>query len=131
MRIIDKNNIELTRPNLSLGYLKQDKLFIKHHEAIEPVSEQWHYEVIAEYPNGGKDVKKVIDVVGVKAQEAWDEYEDVQRYIKYTDEELANIRKEEQDRPTTSQRLDKLEEMILKIYEYFDNYQVINEDEVK
>lgn len=123
MKIVDVNNVELTNPDLSLGYLIDDKIFIKHHKATEKVDEKWHYEVIKEYPNGGKDVKKVIDVVGIEAKKAWDEYEDVQRYIKFTNEELDNIRKEEQDRLTTSQRLDKLEQMVLKIYEYFDKYQ--------
>lgn len=57
--------------------LKQDKLFIKHHEATEKVEEQYHYEVIRVYDNGGKDVKKVIDVPKVEAKEAYDEYEDI------------------------------------------------------
>lgn len=57
--------------------LKQDKLFIKHHEATEKVEEQYHYEVIKVYDNGGKDVKKVIDVPKVEAKEAYDEYEDI------------------------------------------------------
>lgn len=57
--------------------LKQDKLFIKHHEATEKVEEQSHYEVIRVYDNGGKDVKKVIDVPKVEAKEAYDEYEDI------------------------------------------------------
>ena len=54
MRIFDINNIELTNPDLSRGYFKKDKVFVKHHEAVEPVEEQWHYEIVAEYPNGGK-----------------------------------------------------------------------------
>ena len=123
MKIVDVNNVEITNPDLSLGYLIDDKIFIKHHKATEKVDEKWHYEVIKDYPNGGKDVKKVIDIVGIEAKKAWDEYEDVQRYIQFTDEELANIRKEEQDRLTTDQRLDKLEQMVLKIYNYFDKYQ--------
>jgi hypothetical protein len=89
MRILDENNVEITSPDLSLGYLVPDKVFIAHHDAIEAVEEVGHYEVIAEYPNGGKDVVKVIDINGVEAQEAWDEYEDILRYVRYTDEELS------------------------------------------
>ena len=129
MKIVDVNNVEITNPDLSLGYLVDAKIFVKHHKAIEEVDEKWHYEVIKEYSNGGKDIKKVIDVAGIKAKEAWDEYEDVQRYIKFTDEELANIRKEEQDNLTITQRLDKLEEIILKMYKYFDKNQDIYNDE--
>lgn len=91
MRILDENNIELTEEqiNLELGYLRPESIISIHHEAIEETKEVGHYEVIAEYPNGGKDVKWVIDVPGVEAKEAWDEYEDIQRYVLYTEEELA------------------------------------------
>lgn len=114
MRIFDINNIELTNPDLSRGYLKEDRIFVKHHEAVEPVEEQWHYEVIAEYPNGGKDIKKVIDVAGVEAQEAWDEYEDIHRYIEYTEDELA----EESSVLTINQRLDEIEKALLEFNKY-------------
>ena len=91
MRILNQNDIELTEEqiNLELGYLKPESIISIHHEAIEEVKEVGHYEVIAEYPNGGKDVAWVIDVPGVEAKEAWDEYEDIQRYVLYTEEELA------------------------------------------
>ena len=91
MRILDENNIELTEEevNLELGYLKPESIISIHHEATEEIKEIGHYEVIAEYPNGGKDVKWVIDVPGVEAKEAWDEYEDIQRYVLYTEEQLA------------------------------------------
>ena len=91
MRILDENNIELTEEqiNLELGYLKPESIISIHHKATEEVKEVGHYEVIAEYPNGGKDVSWIIDVPGVEAKEAWDEYEDIQRYVLYTEEELA------------------------------------------
>ena len=101
MKIIDKNNIEIETPNLEIGYLKPDRFFIQHHEAIEAVEEQGHYEVVAEYPNGGKDVEWVVDMPGVKAQEAWDEYEDILRYVLYDEEQLAEMevqRKAEEER---------------------------------
>ena len=44
-----------------------------HHDAIQPVEEVSHLEVIKEYPNGGRDVKKVIDVPAVEGKPAWDE----------------------------------------------------------
>ena len=45
--------------------------------------------MIAEYPNGGKDVVKIIDSPGQQAEEAWTETVDYQLYILYTDEEYA------------------------------------------
>ena len=91
MRILDENNIELTEEqiNLELGYLRPESIISIHHKAVEEVKEVGHYEVIVEYPNGGKDVVWIIDVPGTEAKEAWDEYEDIQRYVLYTEEELA------------------------------------------
>ena len=91
MRILDENNIKLTEDqiNLELGYLRPESIISIHHEATEETKEVGHYEVIAEYPNGGKDVAWIIDVPGTEAKDAWDEYEDIQRYVLYTEEELA------------------------------------------
>ena len=91
MRILDENNIELPeeQTTLALGYLRPESIISIHHKAVEEVKEIGHYEVIAEYPNGGKDVVWIIDVPGTEAKEAWDEYEDIQRYVLYTEEELA------------------------------------------
>ena len=45
----------------------------------------------------GMDVKRIVDQEHVEAKKAWDEYEDIQRYKLYTEEELAQ-RKEEQEK---------------------------------
>lgn len=88
MKIIDSNGVEIATPDLTLGYLKQETQTI-HHDAVAGVEEVSHYETIREYPNGGKDVQKVVDVPGVDPQPAWDEEVPVMRYIRYTAEELA------------------------------------------
>lgn len=108
MRILDINNNELQNPDYSVGYTKQEKIFVKHHKAIEAVEEVGHYEVTAEYANGGKDVAWVVDVEGVEAQDAWDEYEDILRYIRIPDEELAR-QEEQKNKPT---QLDRIEAQI-------------------
>lgn len=87
MKIIDENKNEITNPDLDLGYLVNDTETI-HHDAIEAIEEKSHYETIAKYPNGGKDVKKIVDVEAVEAKEAWDEEIPIQKYILYTAEEL-------------------------------------------
>lgn len=94
MRVFNEDKTqELKEYDLNKGHLKLDKLFIRHHEAVEEIKEQWHYETIAEYPNGGKDVSKVIDVPYQAPQEEYDEYEDIYVYIPYTDEELEELNK--------------------------------------
>ena len=46
-------------------------------------------ETVAEYPSGGRDVQKIIDRPGVQAQEEWVEQVPIQKYVRYTAEELA------------------------------------------
>ena len=98
MRILDENNVEILEENLdlTLGYLTEDKVFVASHPAVEARKEVYHYETIVEYTNGGKDVKKVIDVPAVEAKEAWDEYENIYRYVLYTEEELAEMKAAEE-----------------------------------
>ena len=95
MKIIDENGAAIENPDLTLGYLTGSTEEITH-PAVEGVEEQWHWETVTEYPNGGKDVQKIIDVPGVPAQAAWTEQVPVQRYIRYTEEELAAREKERQ-----------------------------------
>lgn len=111
MRIIDMNGNEVISPDLNFGKLVEEQIFVAHHEAIEAVEEQWHYEVIAEYPNGGKDVERVIDISAVEPKDAWDEYETVQRYVPYTEEELAEI-EAIRNQPT---QLDRIEAQVAYI----------------
>lgn len=111
MRIIDMNGAEISTPDLPKGRLVQEEIFVKHHEAVEAVEEQWHHEVVAEYSNGGKDVQKVVDVPGVDAQEAWDEYETVQRFIPYTEEELAQM-EAARNQPTLEEQVAELREAL-------------------
>ena len=108
MRILDENNVEITSPGLSLGYLVEEEVFVAHHPAVEEVPEQWHYETIKEYPGGGKDVVKVIDVPGMEAKGAWDEYETIKRDVPYTEEELAAL-EEARNKPTLEDRVETLE----------------------
>lgn len=92
MRILDENNIEIKEPDFTKGYLKADSLFVRHHEAVEAVEEVGHYETIREYPNGGKDVDWVIDTPAVEAKDAWDEYEEINRFVPFTEKEIAERR---------------------------------------
>ncbi len=120
MKIIDSNGNPIEAPDLTKGYLKQETQTI-HHDAVAGVEEVSHYETIAEYPNGGKDVRKVVDVPGVAAKEAYDEEVEVQRYVLYTSEELAaqeKARKEAEEKaqlPTAEERLAALEAAMLDL----------------
>lgn len=75
----------LTDPDLTLGRLEPAKRLVAHHDAVPY---QVQYEVMPgtitdDCPDGLR--REII----TPAQEAWDEYEDVQRYVPYTEAELA------------------------------------------
>ena len=117
MKIIDETGAVIETPDLTLGYLVDDTEPLEH-PAVEGVEEVSHYETVAEYPNGGKDVRKVIDTPGVPAKPAWIEQVPIQRYIRYTVEELAaqeeaRKKQEEKDKlPETVEALQKENEML-------------------
>ena len=92
LKYFDELNNLLETFDETKGYLKKDSLFVRHHEAVEAVEEQGHWVTIAEYPNGGKDVDWVVDVPAVEAKEAWDEYEDILRFVAFNAKELAEQR---------------------------------------
>lgn len=119
MRILDQLNNVLESIDEAKGYLINDRLFVKHHEAVEAVEAQGHWETIAEYPNGGKDVEWVVDVPGVEAKAAWDEYEDILRYVLYTEEELAEM--EAERKRSAEYRVSEVEAMLNALLGVTDN----------
>lgn len=119
MKIIDSNGNPIEAPDLTKGYLKPDTQTI-HHDAVAGVEEVSHYETET-LPDGtpaiyydadgrekGRDVRKVVDVPGVEAQEAYDEEVEVQRYVLYTAEGLAAQEKERQEEQQRQEALNKL-----------------------
>ena len=111
MDIYDEQGNPVTDYDPAKGRLEMQKR-IHHHEAVEAVEEQGHWETIAEYPEtGGKDVQWVVDVPGVEAQEAWDEEETYWLYIPYTEEELAQM-EADRNQPTPEERVKELEEAL-------------------
>ena len=117
MKIIDENGAAIETPDLTLGYLVGGTEPVEH-PAVEGVEEQWHWETLTEYPNGGKDVQKIIDRPGVQAQEEWVEQVPIQKYVRYTAEELAaqeEARKKQEAKdklPETVAALQKENEML-------------------
>ena len=107
MKILDETGAVITNPDLTVGYLAADTEAVEH-PAQEAVEELSHYETVAQYPNGGKDVRKVIDRAAVPAAPAWTEQVPIQRYIRYTAEELAQREKEQEDARKKQEALDKL-----------------------
>ena len=111
MNIYDEQGNPVMDYDPEKGRLER-KVRVHHHEAVEAVEEQGHWETVARYPEtGGEDVRWVVDVPGVEAQEAWDEEETYWLYIPYTEEELAQM-EAEKNKPTTDERLSSLEEAL-------------------
>ena len=111
MKIIDETGAVVENPDLMLGYLTDDTQPLEH-PAQEAVAEVAHYETVAEYPSGGRDVQRVVDVPGVPARPAWTEQLPIKRYIRYTAEELAaqeEARKKQEAKDKLPERVDALE----------------------
>ena len=111
MDIYDEQGNPVTDYDPAKGRLEMQKR-IHHHEAVEAVEEQGHWETVAEYPEtGGKDVQWVVDAPGMEAREAWDEEETYWLYIPYTEEELAQM-EADRNQPTPEERVKELEEAL-------------------
>ena len=108
MRILDKDNNEVKSPDLEKGYLESETIVIKHHEAVEAKHGKSHIEVVKEYRNGGKDAITVWDEKPTEAKEAWDETEEIQRYILYSAEELEKIAKAKEETEAKEKKLNSL-----------------------
>ena len=119
MKIIDETGAVVENPDLTLGYLTASTEEITH-PAVEGVEELFHYETVAEYPNGGKDVRKVVDRPGVKAQEEWVEQVPIQRYVRYTAEELAAQEEARKKQEAT----DKLPETVADLMQQLTDLQL-------
>ena len=91
MRILDQNGNELTNPDLKKGHLETETIVTAHHDAVPASAGISHIEVVKTYDNGGRDVVRVWDEKPTEAKAAYDETETIQRYIPYTELELAQM----------------------------------------
>ena len=112
MKIFDESlTTELKNPDLEKGRLEPARHLVKHHEAVERV---FHLEVMEgtvslENPKGLRH-----EVEDVAAKAAWDEWEDVQKYIPYSEEDLAKIvadkKAEEKRKAAKAEEMRKMQE---------------------
>ena len=88
MKIYDADlEHELQNPDLTRGKLESARRVTVHHDAV-PASVQYEVmpgTVTSDCPEGLRQE------ITTTAQVEWDEYEEVQRYVPYTDAELAEI----------------------------------------
>lgn len=109
MKIVDENGVELTgEPDLTLGRLVDDAEIV-HHEATHAVEKVSHWVTTRTYPNGSRDVEEVVDVEPVAAMDAWDETVPIQRYIKYTQDELDEQARQQEHETKMAQMPETLE----------------------
>ena len=97
-------------PDLTRGKLETAQRVTVHHDAV-PASVR--YEVMADtisadFPEGLRQE------ITTPAQAAWDEYEEVQRYVPYTDAELAEIAEREQAAKAATEAAAKAAEQAAK-----------------
>lgn len=110
MKVYNKEKTEVLETyDLTKGFLKTDKILKVHHEDVPAVPtvtiaskikeirmnggkvievDGIHYEVVKEFPNGGRTLEEIEETPSVPKQEAYDEYEDIMVYIPYTEQEI-------------------------------------------
>jgi len=86
-----EKTMELENPDLTLGQLKTDYITVKIPE-VKAVEKKVRYEVLKEYPNGGKDLNEIVEVEGVEYQPEKEEKEEIQIYIPYTESQIKENR---------------------------------------
>lgn len=112
-QILNENDLDLTN-----GYLIEDYIEIQHEE-VPYVKEQYHYEVVKEYDNGGKDIVKVIDVKGQEHKDAYIEKESIKVY-KIKTQAMLNAEK-------IAELKNKLAKTDYQAIKYFEGYLTIEE----
>lgn len=143
---IEGNEITITNPELEKGELFYEQMRVIHTWIVD-IEEQTHEEVVAEYPNGGKDVAIVIDVEEQGHWETRDHsgkivdfdgsipddmphenpVEDVwefQRYRAYTEDELAEIAKRKEEAEAAAAKAAEREEFLEGAPERMDNAEI-------
>lgn len=121
MQILDKHGKPVKNPDPKKGKLKEAVKTV-HHPAVKGVKEESHYETVKEYPNGGKEVVKVVTKPGVQAKEAWTEEVPYLLYEPYTPEELKEM--ETAKKPTVEERLEEIENHLSAIMAYLETLNI-------
>ena len=111
MKIYDADLLhELQNPDLTRGKLETAQRVTVHHDAV-PASVRYEVmpgTVTADCKDGLRQE------ITTPAQEAWDEYEEVQRYVPYTDAELAEIAEKAQAEKAAAEAAAKASEKAAK-----------------
>ena len=120
MKILDIMNNEIFEYDKNTHYLVEETIVSAHYDEVPFVKEEGHYETIAEYPNGGKDVKWVIDVPGQEYQAAYDEYETILRLTEFdinADEDMKEALRHTSEKVVASEpdRIEALERQIAEL----------------
>ncbi len=114
MRVFDKTKTqELKEYDLEKGYLKNDVL-VKILPEQQEQKEISHFETLAEFPNGGKSVIKVIEKEGVPYLPEREEKEVINVYVEYTAEELQKI--------ANKKEIVELEQWFKKYYSVYNEH---------
>lgn len=101
---------ELQNPDLTQGKLETAQRVTVHHDAV-PASVRYELmadTITADCPKGMRQE------ITTPAQEAYDEYEEVQRYVLYTDAELAEIAEKAQAEKAAAEAATKAAEQAAK-----------------
>lgn len=156
MVILDESGLVVESPDFEAGRIEYHEANVRH-RWVSDVEEQGHYETVAEYDNGGKDLEWVVDVEGSGHWETvYDNDEPVEHfdgfigddwphdveiqdtwsyglYVKYSEEELAQIEsdKRQSDIAELKRKLSESDYVITKISEYNVSGEQLSDDDAE
>ena len=111
MRILDEQGNELESVDESKGYGKHETIVIQHHDEILFQPAVYEDVFVEEYPNGGKMYEHRLVSDQVEHVDAYDDTEDIIRFVAYTQEELDAIAaKQAQEEKEAAEAAAKAEE---------------------
>lgn len=119
IEIRDYNGSIIENPDLEKGYLEPREEIIIVEEEQEATEGKFHLELIKEYPNGGKEFKKVWDEIPKPYKEAVKNVKKYFEYISYSDEQLEKIKqeKEELEKNSLDKQIDNIQVALAEVYE--------------
>lgn len=123
--------LEAVEVDLNKGYLRSDKIVVAHHESVEAKAAVY-VDRVEKLDNGSVQIWKELVTPAVEANEAYDDYEEIQVYVLYTVDEIQKLYESKVDRLireryTLSQELAILRQQESKSDEYKEYFDYCEE----
>lgn len=109
MRTVDEKGVEVSEPDLEIGYVTVETIVAVHHDAVEAVPEET--ELVEVWVDPDNPSNKLYDRVVIRkaepAREAYDELERVKLYRLYSAEQLEERERRRKEEAEAAERAEQ------------------------